>query len=189
VKKAQNTKSKVLPYQNPALLAAKPVPDLLSRMTLEEKAAQMVCVWREKAEKLVDADADFDFQKATVAFKKGHAPGQIGRPSDSGPGKNARGNAELTNAIQKFFMGNTRLGIPVIFHEACLHDRAAIDGTSFPQPIAFAGTFNPELVKSLFAITPHEARLRGTHRALTPVVDVALAPRWARVEATYGEES
>jgi beta-glucosidase len=188
MKKTPNTKSKVLPYQNPALPAAKRVQDLLPRMTLEEKAAQMVCVWRQKAEKLVDADGNFDLQKATAAFKKGHAPGQVGRPSDAGSGKNARDMAELTNAIQKFFMENTRLGIPVIFHEECLHGHAAIDGTSFPQPIALAGTYNPELVESLFTITAHEARLRGTHQALTPVVDVAREPRWGRVEETYGED-
>ncbi|MGA3323516.1 MAG: glycoside hydrolase family 3 N-terminal domain-containing protein [Terriglobia bacterium] len=188
MKMAPNTKSKVLPYQNPAVPAAKRAQDLLSRMTLEEKAAQMVCVWRQKAEKLVDGDGNFDLQKATAAFKRGHAPGQIGRPSDAGPGKNARGMAELTNAIQKFFMENTRLGIPVIFHEECLHGHAAIDGTSFPQPIALAGTFNPELVESLFTTTALEARLRGTHQALTPVVDVAREPRWGRVEETYGED-
>jgi beta-glucosidase len=136
VKKAQNTKSKVLPYHKPALLAAKRVQDLLSRMTLEERAAQGVYVWREKAEKVVDADRDFGFRKATVAFKKGYAPGQIGRPSDSGPDENARGNAELTNAIQKFFMEKARLGIPVIFHAECLHGHAAIDVTSFPQLVA-----------------------------------------------------
>lgn len=188
MKKAQNTKSKVLRYQNPGLPAGKRVQDLLSRMTLEEKAAQMVCIWREKAEKLVDANGDFDVEKAKVAFKKGHAPGQVGRPSDAGPGKNARSMADLTNAIQKFFLENTRLGIPVVFHEECLHGHAAIDGTSFPQPIALAGTFNPELVESIFTVTAHEARLRGTHQALTPVVDVAREPRWGRVEETYGED-
>jgi beta-glucosidase len=188
MKKIQNKKSKVLPYQNPALPAAKRAQDLLSRMTLEEKAAQMVCVWREKAEKLVDAQGDFDFQKAKVAFKKGHAPGQVGRPSDAGPGKTARGMAELTNAMQKFFIENTRLGVPVTFHEECLHGHAAVDGTSFPQPIALAGTFNPELVESIFTATAHEARARGAHQALTPVVDVAREPRWGRVEETYGED-
>jgi beta-glucosidase len=188
MKKTQKSKSKMLPYQNPALPAAKRVRDLLSRMTLEEKAAQMVCVWREKANKLVDADGVFDFQKAKVAFKKGHAPGQVGRPSDAGRGKNPRGMAELTNAIQKFFLENTRLGIPVVFHEECLHGHAAVGGTSFPQPIALAGSFNPELVESIFTATAHEARVRGTHQALTPVVDVAREPRWGRAEETYGED-
>src|ERR1019366_6472790 len=104
-------------YKNPALPAAKRVKDLLSRMTLEEKAAQMMCVWQKKAETLVDADGNFDFAKAKAAFKQRRGLGQVGRPSDAGKGKDARGMAELTNAIQKFFMENSRLGIPVIFHE------------------------------------------------------------------------
>lgn len=177
-----------LGYQNPKWPAARRVKDLLSRMTLEEKAAQMVCIWREKADTLVDAEGNFDFQKAKKAFAKGQGPGQVGRPSDSGKGKNAREMAELTNAIQKFFRENSRLGIPVIMHEECLHGHAAVDGTSFPQPIALAGTFNPELVESLFSMTAQEARLRGAHQALTPVVDVARDPRWGRVEETYGED-
>ena len=157
-------------------------------MTLAEKAAQMVCVWREKSDTLVDADGNFDPEKAKRAFRHGNGVGQVGRPSDSGGGKNAREMAELTNSIQKFFLENSRLGIPVIFHEECLHGHAAIDGTSFPQPIALAGTFNPDLVESLFQMTAEEARSRGTHQALTPVVDVARDARWGRVEETYGED-
>ena len=112
----------------------------------------------------------------------------MGRPSDAGQGKDARGQAELTNAIQRFFIENSRLKIPVIFHEECLHGQAAIGGTSFPQPIGLGATFNPELVESLFAMTAEEARSRGTHQALTPVVDVARDARWGRVEETYGED-
>ncbi len=184
-----------LPYRNPALPAAKRVKDLLARMTLEEKAAQMVCIWQEKAQKLVDAQGNFDFAKAKTAFKKGHGIGQVGRPSDAGSnpatpgnGKDARGMAELTNAIQKFFLEHSRLGIPVIFHEECLHGHAAKDATHFPQPIGLGATFNPELVERLFTMTAYEARVRGTHQALTPVVDVARDPRWGRVEETYGED-
>jgi beta-glucosidase len=174
------------PYRNPELPPAKRVKDLLSRMTLEEKAAQMMCVWQQKAETLLDAEGNFDPAKARKAFKR--SLGQVGRPSDAGKGKDARGMAELTNAIQKFFIENTRLGIPVIFHEECLHGHAAIGGTSFPQPIGLGATFHPELVESLFAMTAAEARARGTHQALTPVVDVAREPRWGRVEETYGED-
>jgi beta-glucosidase len=112
----------------------------------------------------------------------------VGRPSDAGGGKKAREMAVLTNEIQKFFLENSRLGIPVMFHEECLHGHAAPDGTSFPQPIALGATFNPELVESLFTMTALEARLRGAHHALTPVVDVAREPRWGRVEETYGED-
>ena len=157
-------------------------------MTLQEKAAQMMCVWQQKAETLLDPNGNFDFQKAKAAFKKGHGLGQVGRPSDAGGGRGARAMAELTNAIQRFFLENSRLGIPVMFHEECLHGHAAIGGTSFPQPIALGATFNPELVEALFAMTAEEARLRGAHQALTPVVDVARDPRWGRVEETYGED-
>jgi beta-glucosidase len=187
-KTAANSVPAPLPYKNPAVPVAKRVKDLLGRMTLEEKAAQMVCVWQEKAAKLVDADGNFDAAKAKAAFKKGHGMGQVGRPSDAGGGKDARGMAELTNAIQKFFLENSRLGIPVIFHEECLHGHAAPGGTSFAQPIGLGATFDPELVESLFTMTALEARLRGTHQALTPVVDVARDPRWGRVEETYGED-
>jgi beta-glucosidase len=160
----------------------------MSRMTLREKIAQMLCVWREKPQKLVDAEGRFDLAKAKAAFKDRNGVGQVGRPSDAGKGLNARQMAETTNAIQKFFIENSRLGIPVVFHEECLHGHAAVDGTSFPQPIALGGTFNPELIESLFSMTALEARSRGAHQALTPVVDVARDPRWGRVEETYGED-
>jgi len=182
-------------FQNIALSPEKRVRDLLRRLTLEEKAAQMMCVWQEKSAKLVDADGNFDFAKAKAAFKKGHGLGQVGRPSDAGSkptdagiGKNPRATAELTNAIQKFFIEHSRLGIPVIFHEECLHGHAAIGATSFPQPIALGGTFNPALVEDLYAMAALETRVRGAHQALTPVVDVARDPRWGRVEETFGED-
>ncbi len=181
-------KSGVLPYRNPALSAEKRVRDLLSRMTLEEKAAQMLCIWQKKPQTLVDDSGTFDLAKAKQSFKDGHGLGQVGRPSDAGKGLNARRMAETTNAIQKFFIENSRLGIPVVFHEECLHGHAAVDGTSFPQPIALASTFNPELLESIFTVTALEARSRGAHQALTPVVDVARDARWGRVEETYGED-
>ncbi|HWD20678.1 MAG TPA: glycoside hydrolase family 3 N-terminal domain-containing protein [Verrucomicrobiae bacterium] len=188
MKKVPPSGSTVPPYKNSRLPAPKRVKDLLARMTLDEKGAQMMCVWQKKAETLVDAEGRFDLAKAQSAFKKGHGLGQVGRPSDAGKGLDARGNAELTNAIQKFFMEHSRLGIPVIFHEECLHGHAAPGGTSFPQPIGLGATFNPPLARELFAMTAAEARARGTHQALTPVVDVARDPRWGRVEETYGED-
>ena len=175
-------------YLDRNLSATKRVKDLLSRMTLEEKAAQMMCVWQQKADTLVDAEGNFDLQKARASFKTGRGLGQVGRPSDAAGGQNARATAELTNEIQKFFLQESRLGIPVIFHEECLHGHAAIDATSFPQPIGLGATFNPELAERLFTMTAEEARVRGTHQALTPVVDVARDPRWGRVEETYGED-
>jgi beta-xylosidase len=184
-----STRSKKLfPYQNSSFSPAKRTKDLLSRMTLEEKAAQMICIWREKPQTLVDENGNFDLKKAKTSFKKGNGLGQVGRPSDTGKGKNAREMAELTNVIQKFFLENSRLGIPVFFHEECLHGHWAIDATHFPQPIALASSFDPGLAEKLFAMTAEEARLRGTHHVLTPVVDVMRDPRWGRAEETYGED-
>ena len=188
------------PYRDAALSAAARTADLLARMTREEKAAQMVGVWQLKSTTLVADDGTFDLAKARAAFGHGHGLGQVGRPSDAGgsgsggggveptKGRDARGQAVLTNAIQRFFLEESRLGIPVIFHEECLHGQAAIDGTSFPQPIGLAATFDPALVEALYAMTAEEARVRGTHQALTPVVDVARDARWGRVEETFGED-
>ncbi|TVR75161.1 MAG: beta-glucosidase [Marinilabiliales bacterium] len=186
--KKENTPPGDLPYMNPALTPEERVKDLISRMTLEEKAAQMVCVWNEKNETLVDENGNFDPEKAKAAYSNGRFPGQVGRPGDAGGGRNAREMAELTNDIQKFFIEKSRLGIPVVFHEECLHGLAEKGATSFPQPIALAGTFNTRLVKDLYAMTAEEARVRGAHQALTPVVDVARDPRWGRVEETFGED-
>lgn len=177
-----------VPYKDARLPVAHRVEDLLSRMTLEEKAAQMMCVYQEMANTLLDANGSLDLAKAAKHFGHGNGIGQMGRPSEAGQGKNAREQAVLTNALQEFFIKNSRLGIPVIFHEECLHGQAAIDGTSFPQPIGLGATFDPNLVQRLYKMTAEEARLRGAHQALTPVVDVARDPRWGRVEETFGED-
>jgi len=139
----QSKKTSVPAYKNPKLPAERRARDLLSHMTLNEKAAQMLCMWQQKNVKLLDEQGNFDPQRAAANFKQQLGLGQIGRPSDSGGGKNARQMAELTNAIQKFFIEKSRLGIPVIFHEECLHGLAAVDSTSFSQPIGLGATFQP----------------------------------------------
>jgi beta-glucosidase len=180
--------SKQPDYRNPGLSAKRRTQDLISRMTLKEKAAQMLCIWQQRSAKIFDEQGNFDLQKAKSNFKDRLGLGQVARTSDAGGGKNAREMAELNNAIQKFFIENSRLGIPVIFHEECLHGHMAIDSTSFSQPIGLGATFDPDLVRELFEMTALETRVRGTHQALTPVVDVAREPRWGRVEETYGED-
>src|SRR5262249_61820497 len=110
--------------------------------------------------------------------------GRIERPSD---GHGARGEAEFTNAIQRWVKENPRLGIPVIFHEEALHGLAGAEATSFPQAIALASTWNPDLVERAFAVVAREVRARGAQQVLAPVVDVARDPRWGRIEETYGQ--
>ena len=114
--------------------------------------------------------------------------GQIARLSDARKNLRPADMAVLANAIQKYFVEETRLGIPVIFHEECLHGLAAFDATSYPQPIGLASTFNPALVEEVYTAIAEDARSRGAHQALTPVADVARDPRWGRVEETFGED-
>src|SRR5262245_654738 len=169
-------------YQNPALPGASRLDDLLGRMTLEEKGAQMLCLWNAKRQ-ITDAQGRFDPARAPEWFRVGI--GRIERPSD---GHGARAQAEFTNAIQKWVKENTRLGIPVIFHDEALHGLMGAEATSFPQAIALASTWNPDLVERAFAAVAREVRARGAHQVLAPVVDVARDPRWGRFEETYGED-
>jgi beta-glucosidase len=169
-------------YQNSALSTARRVDDLLSRMTLQEKVAQMLCIWNAKRQ-ITDVKGRFDPARAPEWFKVGI--GRIERPSDN---HGARAQAEYTNAIQKWVKENTRLGIPVIFHDEALHGLMGPEATSFPQAIALASTWNPELVERAFAEVAKEVRARGAHQVLAPVVDVARDPRWGRFEETFGED-
>jgi beta-glucosidase len=169
-------------YRNPALPTARRVEDLLSRMTLEEKVAQMLCLWSAKRQ-ITDAQGRFDPARAPEWFRVGI--GRIERPSD---GHGARAQAEFTNAIQRWVKDNTRLGIPVIFHEEALHGLQGQEATSFPQAIALACTWNPDLVERIFTVVAREVQARGAHQVLAPVVDVARDPRWGRIEETYGED-
>lgn len=177
-------------YQQADQPIANRVSDLLSRMTLEEKVMQVQCLWQSK-KSFLNEDGSFNSDSAAVALVNGI--GHVGRPSEGtegggGKGRTPEENARFTNEIQRFLIENTRLGIPALFHEECLHGHAAAQGTSFSQPIGLASTWNPALVEELFTMTAREARARGTHQALTPVLDVCREPRWGRVEETYGED-
>jgi len=177
-----SAQERVPPYKDPRLSVEQRVADLLSRMTLEEKVAQTQALWQKKA-LIMDEKGQFAPAKAAAVLR--HGMGQITRPSEK---KGPREMAEFTNAIQRWVIENTRLGIPVMFHEECLHGHAAPKGTHFPQAIALASTWNPALVEEVFTAVAREVRARGARQALTPVLDLARDPRWGRVEETYGED-
>src|SRR4029077_5337926 len=124
---------------------------------------------------------------AKITLKNGI--GQVSRPSEY-PGGNSgpREMAELTNAIQKWVKENTRLGIPVMFHEECLHGHAAPKGTAFPAAIGLASTWDEALIHDVFTSVASEVRARGVQQCLAPVLDLARDPRWGRTEETYGED-
>jgi len=169
-------------YRDASLPMERRVTDLLSRMTLEEKVAQMMCLWDQK-KLITDSSGRFNPARAPQWFRVGI--GRIERPQD---GHDARGEAEFVNAIQRWVRDSTRLGIPILFNEEALHGLEAAGATSFPQAIALASTWNTDLVQRVFTATAAEARARGVHQVLAPVVDIAREPRWGRFEETYGED-
>jgi beta-glucosidase len=131
----------------------------------------------------VDEKGQFLPDHAAVLMKNGL--GEISRPSEN---RDPRAMAEYTNTVQKWLHDNTRLGIPVIFHDECLHGHVAPKATSYPQAIALASTWDPSLLHEVFTATAAEARARGVQQCLAPVLDLARDPRWGRTEETYGED-
>jgi len=131
----------------------------------------------------VDERGQLDEAKAREALRNGL--GQVTRPSEK---RGPRETAEFTNRLQRIAIENTRLGIPLMFHEECLHGVAAQDATSYPQAIGLAATWDDALVRRVFDAVAREARSRGAHECLAPVVDLARDPRWGRTEETYGED-
>lgn len=190
---AQNAVPADAAYKNPKAPIDVRVNDLLARMTLEEKVAQIITIWDNKPE-IFDEKGEFDPAKMSAKFPNNI--GQFARPSDAKgpasprttPGRDIRGTIRLVNALQKHAVTQTRLGIPILMHEEGLHGYAALDATSFPQAIALASTWDPDLLRDINAIIGREIRARGVHLALSPVVDVARDPRWGRIEETFGED-
>src|SRR5262245_33126659 len=177
-------------YLDAKLPVDKRVADLLARMTLEEKIAQLSGYWFPKSGVFVDEQlrpALGDKAKAVLA----HGLGEISRPSENEDRKKNLGprqEAELTNALQKYVLENTRLGIPLLTHEEGLHGMQGVGATSYPQPIALAASFDPALVEEIMTAVARETRTRGAHHTLGPVVDVMRDPRWGRAEETFGED-
>jgi len=174
------------------------VADLLARMTLAEKVAQLRGVWSGKGAML--SGLAFDPARASAAFPDGI--GALARPSDKrglpGAGEAAGGAAdrwrtprqtvEFINALQKWALENTRLGIPVLVHEESLHGYMATQATMFPQAIGLGGTFDRDLMRRVQAVTAREVRVRGVPYVLSPVIDIARDPRWGRIEECFGED-
>ena len=176
-------------YRDRKLPIEQRLADLLSRMTLEEKVAQLQGVWENQQfmktpeSRFVDEKGAFSPERAAVLLPDGI--GQMSRPSE---GRGPRQMAEFTNTMQKWLKEKTRLGIPVLFHDECLHGHVAPKGTSYPAAIGLASTWDPDLVHEVFAATAAEARARGAQECLAPVLDLARDPRWGRTEETYGED-
>jgi beta-glucosidase len=174
------------------------VADLMGRMTLPEKIAQIRAAWQGKGE-MID-DLAFNPRKASAAFPDGI--GHVTRASDKRgvPGitgaaggtaarwRTPQETVEFVNALQKWALEDTRLGIPVLTHEESLHGYMATEATMFPQAIGLAGAFDADLMRRVQSVIAREVRARGVPYVLSPVVDIVRDPRWGRIEETFGED-
>jgi len=156
------------------------VSDLLSKMTLDEKIAQLMGVWDGVPERF-----DNIFLNDEEKMKKTFG---VGVHSVHPYFADLKETVEQRNAIQKYLLEKTRLGIPSLFVDEGQHGMMRPEATCFPQAIGMACCWNPELIENVYSVVAQEMRSRGTHFALTPVVDVCRDPRWGRVEETYGED-
>jgi beta-glucosidase len=161
--------------------AAEKVEILISEMTLEEKVAQLGSVGPDK---IMEA-GKFSQQKAEKYLKNGI--GQITRIAGASALEPEKA-AELANQVQKYLAEETRLGIPALIHEECLSGYMGKGGTTFPQSIGIASSWEPELLKRQTDVIRKQLRSIGAHLALSPVADVARDLRWGRVEETFGED-
>jgi beta-glucosidase len=168
-------------YRDPGLAIEERAADLLSRMTVEEKLAQLGSCWSfELLTKMA-----LDPEKARQRL--GHGIGHVTRISGAN-NLHRREVAQLANAIQRHLAEETRLGIPAIVHEECLHGLLALDSVCFPQSIGQAATWDPEVVAAMAARLGRELRAAGAQQALAPILDITRDPRWGRIEETYGED-
>lgn len=173
------------PYRNSDLPIETRVRDLLNRMTLEEKFRQLFMVTGDLGANPDQFKAGiFGFQVNTVTAGEGAAEQMM----QYNPGANARQTAEKINAIQKYFVEETRLGIPIIAFDEALHGLVRTGATAFPQAIALAASWDTALVHDVAAAIALECKARGIRQILSPVVNLATDVRWGRVEETYGED-
>ncbi|MDD5454550.1 MAG: glycoside hydrolase family 3 N-terminal domain-containing protein [Candidatus Ratteibacteria bacterium] len=180
------------------------VEDLLARMTMEEKVHQMVGMWNWKEQRFfVTSQRNFDWRRIAdraklmaILKKAKFSPERAKKYIGNGLGQLSMGithftpktAAERANQVQKFAKEKTRLGIPIIIHDECLHGCMAINSTSFPQSIALASMWDDKLMQEIAVTIGKETRARGIRQCLSPTINIARDPRCGRTEETYGED-
>jgi len=172
-------------YRNPDLPVASRVQDLLSRMTLEEKFWQLYM-----SPGSLD-DPTHDYSQGAFGLQIGDAVTDDSAADDGVAGARtgaARAHAERIDRIQRFFVEETRLGIPIIPFDEALHGLVREGATVFPQAIGLAATWDTALVGRVAGAVARETRSRGIRQVLSPVLNLATDVRWGRTEETYGED-
>ena len=169
------------PYQNPKLPIEARLQDLLPRMTLEEKCAQLN-LWPNLAELLKHKSIDDDIALTLPQVTNG--VGAIEYDTKLPP----EDFAKFHNAIQRHLKENTRLGIPTLFDGEACHGFVGKGATVFPVPLTLASSWDPALVERVFTAVALEMRTFGITHAATPVLDLAREPRFGRFDELYSED-
>lgn len=182
-------------YLNPKLPTEQRVTDLLGRMTVEEKVGQLLCplgweMYEITGPKTVRESQKFrdliDTTGAGMLWATYRADPWTRKTLDNGltPEQAARAG----NALQKYVIEHTRLGIPMFLAEEAPHGHMAIGTTVFPTGLGMAATWDPSLMHSVGEVIGKEVRTQGGHISYGPVLDLSRDPRWSRVEETFGED-
>ena len=175
------------PYRQAGLPVEQRVTDLLSRLTVEEKARQLDMYSGSDDFLTADQKVDKTHAKADAVLDPALAARALGTLG-AGSIHDLYPRAKLYNAIQASVIHSSRLGIPALFLEEGLHGYMGMNETLFPQSVNLAATANPELARQTGAAIAAEARANGVDMILGPVLDVARDPRWGRVEEDFGED-
>ncbi len=168
-------------HLDPSLSIEERVADLLGRMTLGEKIAQLGSVWGFQ----IVPGGGLDHERLRLLL--GQGLGEITRVAGATNLPLAEA-ARIGNEIQRFLVEETRLGIPAILHEETLHGLLARDAPVFQQSIGAAASFDQALVEEIAGTICRRMLAMGARHALAPVLDVTRDPRWGRIEETYGED-
>jgi beta-xylosidase len=177
-------------WRDPSRSAAERVADLLGRMTLEEKAAQLTSLWlghQPRDSNVAPMQGEFRAQEAPLAELIGDGLGQLTRVFGTRP-LPPEDAVRTLRELQAQIVAASRFGIPAVAHEECLTGFAAWTATIFPTPLAWGASFDPGLVGEMAVAIGASMRAVGVHQGLSPVLDVTRDARWGRVEETIGED-
>jgi len=174
-------------WRDPSRPARERVEDLLSRMTLEEKVAQLTSIWVGGPGNVAPMQGQMSATPLPLAELIRHGLGQVTRVFGTRPLPPAVARSTLRE-LQAQIAGASRFGIPAVAHEECLTGFATWTATVFPTPLAWGASFDPELVRDMAGAIGASMRAMGIHQGLAPVLDVARDMRWGRTEETIGED-
>jgi beta-glucosidase len=182
-------------YKNPKAPVSERVRDLLKRMTVEEKVAQLESNWTIPAMMGTTATTSLfgkdKIDEAVAAKVAGNGLGTyvfLDEYTALGEVVDARAGAHRRNMLQAWNLKNTRLGIPIMFHGEALHGAVRPGATMFPQAVGLGTTWDPELLEKVFTVAGRESRAAGNTMVLSPVLDLSRDPRYGRVEEMYSED-